>query len=611
MKSKTKHFIASLAGALLIGGLSSCSNEAEPLAPGNPDEKQKLTLIANLGDAGTRMVYEGEEGEPFKAKWTKDDALAVFGQTDVQKFTNALQEGQTESSTAFSGDSPEEASPYIVFYPHSKAGTDKTQLTLTATGQKQSGNDNMDHITDYDYMTGTATLTDELGSATATVNLTRKMAMMKFVLTIPEYDSAVDGAVTKVSMGNADTKLFYETQILGSNTATADAYTVSLNLENITDDIRTTPLTAYMMFIPVDISENDLTIKVKCENASYTYTASVSKAYDAGKYYTATISDGWNRKDPPTVYVAGYDYVGSKTAAFLWTNGVGQPLSNVANNAQATSVYVYGTSVYVAGTEMGSTNKTIATLWTDGVPETLTDGSQKSFATSVHVSETGIYVAVYEDLNGSSKYAAKVWGNGSLETLSDATDDASANSVYVSGSDVYVGGYESPNNKKTATLWTNNVGQPLTGGTTSAQVTSVYVSGTDVYMAGIANNGNRSIATLWKNNDVQYFTDGTRFAQATSVYMYGSDVYVAGHEQNADNKYVAIVWKNGVAQPLTKGETDAQAYSVYVFDGDIYVAGYEANADGNYVATLWKNGVAQPLTDGTNYTSANSVFVVE
>ena len=305
---KAKYSITYMAGVLLISALAGCSNESEPLETGNPNEEQKMTLIARLGeDADTRMQYV-EDGTAFRAKWTNEDKLAVYGPSGKHEFFNSLSAGQSEYSTAFTGIFPGTASDYPVFYPYKKAGETKEQLQLAVTGQKQTGNDNRDHITDYDYMTGNATLSEDPVIVEATVALQREMAMIKFVLTIPGYNSTADGNIQKVSIGNDAEQLFYSTKTLGSSDA-PNAYTASLELAGLTDlDIRSTPLTAYMMLIPVSVSGKEITIAVDCENTSYTYTQTTSKSYSAGYYYTATINTGWT-KETKTMATSSNSYL--------------------------------------------------------------------------------------------------------------------------------------------------------------------------------------------------------------------------------------------------------------------------------------------------------------
>ncbi len=231
------------------------------------------------------------------------------------------------------------------------------------------------------------------------------------------------------------------------------------------------------------------------------------------------------------VYVAGLAYSkGSFASATYWKNGIPVYLSDGTKYEYASSIVVSGSDVYVAGREnnfysIGNTtnNITIAKYWKNDFPFNLTDGTHYADAVSIAVSGSDVYVAGYE-YNGdippppaSSVFTvAKYWKNGVAVDLSDGTSSAYSNSIAVSGSDVYVGGYESFKNfyLTEAKYWKNSQEVILTDGTSNAEAFSICVSGTDVYVAGDENN----VAKYWKNG-VAVVLDGTNLAHANSIFV--------------------------------------------------------------------------------------------
>ncbi len=128
-------------------------------------------------------------------------------------------------------------------------------------------------------------------------------------------------------------------------------------------------------------------------------TNSAGTAYGNERSFTTTTAG----KD---VYIAGFEYNGSKRVAKVWKNGVASLLTNGSNDASASSVYVSDTDVYVAGYETSGI-KEVAKVWKNGVATSLTNGSNDARANSVYVSGTDVYVAGRE--HNGTKYVAIVW----------------------------------------------------------------------------------------------------------------------------------------------------------------------------------------------------------
>jgi hypothetical protein len=68
-----------------------------------------------------------------------------------------------------------------------------------------------------------------------------------------------------------------------------------------------------------------------------------------------------------------------------WKNGVETVLHSSAANAFASSIYVSGDDVYVAGYAYNTGQPSYAVYWKNGVEVKLTDGSNQTVATSIFV----------------------------------------------------------------------------------------------------------------------------------------------------------------------------------------------------------------------------------
>ena len=135
------------------------------------------------------------------------------------------------------------------------------------------------------------------------------------------------------------------------------------------------------------------------------------------------------------VYIVGSEDMNintfSNSIAKLWKNGTAQNLTDKTNfTGWANSVFVSAGNVYVAGNDRGSIfsgnfdgfKNSSATLWKNGVVQYhLTNGTNWELASSVFVSGNDVYVA------GEDNGNAKLWKNRTAQNLGNG----SALSVFV------------------------------------------------------------------------------------------------------------------------------------------------------------------------------------
>ena len=203
------------------------------------------------------------------------------------------------------------------------------------------------------------------------------------------------------------------------------------------------------------------------------------------------------------VYVAGVSYDNNRTRATLWKNGVKTILSDTNEKllgSWANSVFTVGLDVWVVGKEVfdnGTAYEEFAVLWKNGSKINLSDGTYEYnnfHANSLYVFGSDVYIAGTEVKEGES--IPVLWKNGVKIILTHDGLNCNVTGVYASNSDIYVTGNAHPD----AILWKNGVKTILNS---NSAMNSIYISGSDVYVVGSSayDKPNISAATIWKNGN--------------------------------------------------------------------------------------------------------------
>jgi len=120
------------------------------------------------------------------------------------------------------------------------------------------------------------------------------------------------------------------------------------------------------------------------------------------------------------IYVGGYEQVGNNVVGKIWKNSTPTSLVNTSGDAIIRSVFVSGTNVYAVGTNYGcsavggGTSK-VATIWTNGSPRYLSDcNSTDAEAMSIFVKGSDVYVGgkYISSCNSNCYFKYIVWKNG-------------------------------------------------------------------------------------------------------------------------------------------------------------------------------------------------------
>lgn len=338
----------------IMGGLilaSSCTESEEMQKP--TLRTRNITTAASIRNEAsnpkpdTRMAYEdyNEEGmflswqptDAFKGFYTTPHVQEVVGQETSALFTYSGASATGDDARArFTGNVAEDVdanTSFNLFYPAARStGNTWAEAQASLTGQVQDGNNSTAHLSAYDCMRATAVT----GIESSLVPFEHLLSIMRFDLTLEDYDPATDGEpyLFLLRYEGEGEKPFYETVSASTAAGTADSRTrnLSVGLENIdipsqaTESLPANGLRIYFMMVPTTLPAGDLTVTVVCRNGTrYVKTQTLPSAvtYEAGKRYRATdfkLVKGNDEADGIIVYddphaVTPTEYKGSGTEA--------------------------------------------------------------------------------------------------------------------------------------------------------------------------------------------------------------------------------------------------------------------------------------------------------
>ena len=251
-------------------------------------------------------------------------------------------------------------------------------------------------------------------------------------------------------------------------------------------------------------------------------------------------------------------------------------------SAIAWSVFVKDTDVYAAGrkkidkkpkqvptmdgkmTTMYDTED-VAVIWKNGEEIVLPSKERRAEANSVFVTDSNVYVA------GFDGDCAVLWKNGVKIELTNGRKRAQAQSIFVYNRDVYVVGYEQeiiyengkPSLINQVSLWKNEKNITKYYKNSFQYGKDIFVYNNDIYIAGMIFNGKNFVASVQKNKENKLLANKKHRSAAASIYVLDNNVYVAG-EGTSNSKRVPVLWVNGELHILPDSAYNGQATSVFV-----------------------------------------------
>lgn len=302
MKSLKSLFLLFAAVSLL----ASCSNDfdLEEVFSKSVNEINVSIADADYTEIlSTRSSHTVDPSRGFVTTWTTGDTIGIYPM-GADQVAYPISSGEGSSTAQFDGGawSLRVNHQYGAYYPFSKKNyyINESKIPVSFLDQKQVGNDNLKHLSAYDFMAAAAVSPDENGS----VNLTLQHlgAFLRLTITTPKaasYSKVVLSSDANIFTTNATVNLRN-----GVMTPTAKTDRMTLLLNNVTTTDANPVITAYMMLAPIsasDISAHPISVTLFASNG-VSYVADLSfTSVIAGKSYAKSASVVLNGLDDSMV----------------------------------------------------------------------------------------------------------------------------------------------------------------------------------------------------------------------------------------------------------------------------------------------------------------------
>lgn len=297
---KLHNIILPLTATLLL--VSACTDNSVP-GPQSLRTRRIYTQALSGSDSlpQTRIAFDDKEEEGMATRWETTDAFKGYYTTpQVQQVLQTTETvvlfSYAESSLSgqdnrarFEADVADDVDATTVFhffYPSWRtSGLTWADTRASLQGQKQQGNASTAHLSLYNYLNATG-VTD-IEHAPEAVAFSPLLALLRFDLTLQDYDATRDGLPQRFSLQSEGEEPFYHSIRVSGEGLEASSY-LDLQLQDIDPAASTNTLRLYCATAPTTLHPARLSLNVYCSNGAR-YTAKVNAAADATVSWQAGI----------------------------------------------------------------------------------------------------------------------------------------------------------------------------------------------------------------------------------------------------------------------------------------------------------------------------------
>lgn len=251
-----------------------------------------MTAYDFTADNTTRTALSLDEQKGLAFSWSEGDKVGVFSSVQNQQVPLEMTGGNDTQTASFRSDgyqlSP--TSSYVAYYPLVDVATAEPKIAVDYTGQQQTGDNSYAHLPAYDYMVSDKVTPGGINNAHFTFQ--HVGCILRLCIEMPRA-----GRWSEVSLEAEGTPFTTKATLdLFGTTLITDAEksaSVKLSLTDVSTQSAGDMITAWLMLMPADLSNSNLTVRVKASDSGEDaiFTIDKGKNFMSGKAYSITIKD--------------------------------------------------------------------------------------------------------------------------------------------------------------------------------------------------------------------------------------------------------------------------------------------------------------------------------
>lgn len=397
-----------------------CSCNADKQFQEFNDEFTKVTAILadwNLEDGESRTsITTGSYPTKPSPVWVTGDSIGIYPDAGGDQLSFRINEGGSKSCSFDGGGWAMKSSSYTAYSPFKRSFyyEEKDALPISMLGQTQNGNDNADHLGAYDIQIAKG---EKPETGSLIFDFDRYVALARLEITAPNA-----ATWTSISLESdafftteATMNLTLETPTIAS---VATSNTVTLNLENVSTTNDNLSIIAYMMLLPVNLTDKTISVKLTDSNGN-TYTSSSVSITNDKTNLTANSARWLTANFIPNNQIWYTSSDGSSITPYMANAFGANIVSNVYENEKG--IITFDGDVTMIGNYAFNSRRSLVSISIPNSVTTIGDGAFKTCTSLTNMTISNNVTAIGESAFESCNSLTNITIPNSVTTIEDRT----------------------------------------------------------------------------------------------------------------------------------------------------------------------------------------------